>query len=113
MLHREVMKIVGECKFPDYHLSAVEVNGISFIRASYQEADTVTGEMERQQTRQWVIETCATQDQIVSTAFLCILTSMEHRAREWFTYRNAPIYQPHQGVNALLAITPLRKSGGK
>jgi hypothetical protein len=110
MLHREVMKIVSECRFPDYHLTAVDVGGISFIRASYREADTVTGEMERQQTRQWVVETCANRDEVVATCFKCVLTSMEHRAREWFTYRNAPIYQPHQSVEQLLAITPARST---
>lgn len=110
MLYREIQKIVAQCKFPDYHLTVIEVNGIPFIRASYLEADTVTGQMERQQTRQWTVEIHATKDEIVATCFKCVLTSMEHKTREWFTYQGVSIYQPHQSVEELMAVAKARKA---
>ncbi len=47
--------------------------------------------------------------EIVATAFKCILTSMEHRCREWFLYKGKAIYQPHYNVDALHAICDQRE----
>lgn len=106
----EFQDTVDRCSCMDYQFHVLYDNeGFALLYASYVEVDTVTGEPAKQTTRKWwMLLSDVTTDQIVSTAFKCIMTSMEHRTREWFLYRGAPIYQPHQGVEALLAITPKR-----
>ncbi len=104
MNRQEVMAIVAECKFPDFHFEVITIDSVNYIRGVYYEADTQTGQRERQQTRYWIVETTASRSEIVATCFKCIMTSMEHRTRERFTYRNRAIYQPHHDVDKLLEI---------
>ena len=45
-----------------------------------------------------------TRSEIVSTAFLAVLTALEHEAREQFRYRGRPIYSPHYDVEVLAKL---------
>lgn len=109
MTTEEVKAIVAHCKFHGYEFEVVVCDGYRLLRATYMEPDTVTMKYERQMTRSWPLEYTFNRDQIVATAFKCVLTSNEHRVREWFLYKGAPIYNPHQSVESLLSITPPRE----
>lgn len=101
----EVRAVVSMCTFPDYKFEVIEdgVAGV-YVRGSYMEADTVTGNMELQQTRLWLIAEVDTKSDIVRTLFKLIMTSMEHKAREWFLYDGKSIFGPHFDVDRLHAI---------
>lgn len=105
----DLKAIVADCTFHGYEFEVVIADGHRFLRAHYMEPDTVTMQYSKQTTRWWELPHTFDRDQVVSTAFKCVLTSNEHRCREWFLYRGAPIYQPHQSVEALLSITPPRE----
>lgn len=97
--------IVQECQFPDYTFVVnISRTGAVYLQATYLEADTLTGNVELQYTRRWFLSPEMSKSEIVSTAFKCVLTSMEHKTREWFTWRDRAIYQPHYDVEALHAI---------
>jgi hypothetical protein len=98
----KIRRVVALCSFPDFIFS-VELSSVGgmYLRGEYLEKDTTTGELESQYTRRWNLSPLMTKDEIVATAFKCILTSMEHRTREWFLYRNRPIFNPHQSVDKL------------
>lgn len=101
----EILQAVALCDYPDYEFVVVLApEGVLYVEARYEEADTVTGKIEQQTTRPWLITAQMTKSEIVATCFKCILTSMEHRAREWFIYNGAAIYQPHYDVDRLHAI---------
>ncbi len=105
----EMRAVVGEVSFPDYEFFVGESShGFLYLQAEYDEADTVTGIVERQYTRRWALSPEMTKSEIVSTAFKCVLTSMEHKTREHFLYQNAAIYHPHYDVDDLLAICEKR-----
>jgi hypothetical protein len=109
MTPQEIIAAVSACSFPEYTFSISVGDNAIFIWASYEEADTVTGRIEAQFTREWTLDLATTtKSQVVSTCFKCVLTSMEYRTREWFTYEGKPIYNPHQDVDKLLAITEAR-----
>lgn len=103
---QKAIAAVCECEFPDMELSVKKssATGSVYLQGEYLEADTVTGKMETQYTRRWVLSPAMSKSEIVSTAFKCVLTSMEHRVREWFLYKGRAIYQPHYDVDALHAI---------
>jgi hypothetical protein len=65
------------------------------------EPDTVTGEREWQLTRRWFLSPQMGESEIVQTVFKCLMTSLEHRAREWFTFDGEPVFGPHFDVRAL------------
>ncbi len=102
--------ILTVCDFKDYTFKVdVSRTGAVYLQATYLEADTVTGKIEMQYTRRWFLSPEMTSSEIVSTAFKCALTSMEHRTREWFLYRGRAVYQPHYDVNDLWAICENRE----
>lgn len=110
MTIHQMREVLAECHFPEYKFGVYEsTHGFIYLQAEYDEADTVTGLMERQFTRRWSLSSDMTCSEIVATAFKCAITSMEHKTREWFTYKDAAIYQPHYDVDALVAICEKRK----
>lgn len=79
-----------------------------YLRASYYEEDVVTGKVEQQYTRRWLLSPEMSKSEIVATCFKCVITSMEHQVREWFTYKDKAIYHPHYDVDQLWAICDAR-----
>lgn len=102
----EVAKnIVIQCSFTDYNFKIdVSRTGAVYLQATYTEPDTITGKSELQYTRRWFLSPDMNRSEIVSTAFKCAITSMEHRTREWFLYKGRAIYQPHYDVDSLWEI---------
>jgi hypothetical protein len=98
--------VISECSFQDYEFQVQEspTTGAVYLQARYNEPDTVTGNVEIQYTRRWFLSPEMSRSEIVSTAFKCVLTSMEHRTREWFLYKNRAVYQPHYDVDSLWEI---------
>lgn len=97
--------VIAEISFPDYEFHVLESHhGFIYLQAGYDEADTVTAVVEHQLTRRWPLNPEMGRSELVSTAFLCVLTSMEHRTREWFKYRGHAVYMPHYHVDALWAV---------
>jgi len=74
------------------------------LQGTYVEGDIVTGDRMDQHTRKWRLSTHMTKSELVQTAFKCYLTSMEHRAREGFTYKGRRIFGPHFDVDALVEL---------
>lgn len=101
---KQIKKTLLLIDFKDYTFDAiVDGRGEMYLRASYYEADVATplGPAELQQTRRWLISPKMTKSEIVQTVFKCALTSMEHRTREWFLYKNRAIFGPHFDVDQL------------
>lgn len=75
----------------------------------YDEADINTGEITIQTTRKWYISPHISKSEFVQTAFKCLITSMEHRAREKFKYKGKRVYGPHFDVEELHKICTDKK----
>lgn len=101
----EMRAIVEQCACLEYtFLVAADDRGAWYLRARYDEPDVRSGVVEPQLTRRWFLSPEMTKSEVVQTAFKCIMTSMEHRAREWFLYRGRAVFGPHYDVDALHAI---------
>lgn len=59
--------------------------------------------------RKWPISRHSTDGEIVQTAFLALMTAIEHEARERFTYKGVSVFDPHYDIDKLVA---LRQSPG-
>lgn len=110
MTLEEMQTIVGEVTFADYEFRVLEsTHGFIYLQANYLEPDTETGRVGLQFTRRWPLSPDMNKSEVVSTAFKCALTSMEHKTREWFLYRGRAVYHPHYDVDALYAICDQRE----
>lgn len=104
--HKLFRDTMSEVRFRDYIFKVVfEREGYRhYLQAEYYEPDIVTGEVELQKTRKWLLSPHMTKSEIVQTAFKCALTSMEHRTREHFLYMGERVYSPHYDVDALVEL---------
>lgn len=98
----EAVVILGELEYPEYtFLALVDGRGEMYLQGEYMEADIYTGVEEKQLTRRWFISPQMSKSELVQTAFKMIMTSMEHRVREHFKYRDQLIFGPHFNVDDL------------
>jgi len=101
----QMQDVVALCKFGEYKFEVfVDGRGEIYLQAHYLEKDTVTGKPELQSTRRWFLSPQMTHSEIVQTVFKCAMTSMEHRTREWFRYKDRAVFGPHFNVEALWSI---------
>lgn len=107
---QHVTDVVSRVSFPGYEFSIQGwVSGLVTLRVEYQEKDVMTGIPETQHGRRWIIEDDATDMAIIQTCFKALLTSLEHRAREHFTFEGRALLQPHYSLAAMLNIAPERR----
>jgi len=105
MTQSEIQEIIDNCTFMDYNLVVLwNDRGQMYLQGSYFEPDTVTGEIEKQQTRKWILSEHMTKSEIVQTAFKLAITSMEHRTREHFLYKGERVFSPHYDIDALVEL---------
>lgn len=100
----ELCEIVNLVAFQDYTFVVSTGHGGIHLQATYVDADIVSGEPAHQYTRKWLLSPMMTRSEVVQTCFKLAMTSMEHRAREGFTYRGKRVFGPHFDVEALWHI---------
>jgi hypothetical protein len=106
--------VVKHVNFPGYKFNVRPVEDDpesdyyehAFIQVEYVEPDVMTGVPETQRGRIWVIEPNWGITQIVQTCFKALLTSLEHRGREHFSYQGKAVLMPHFDMEQLLKISP-------
>lgn len=98
-----VAEIQGILWLVDYPGYTFEAGGTDryWIRASFRQPCSATGKPQFQHTRKWYVSKFACKSEIVQTALKCVLTSVEHEAREAFKYRGRAVFGPHFDVDAL------------
>lgn len=105
MTIEKMMVVVSNCSHPDYTFAVqADSRGSIYVQGRYLEKDTMTGVLEPQLTRRWFLNYEMVKSEIVQTVFKLLMTSFEHRAREWFKYHDEPVYGPHFDVDALYEI---------
>ena len=110
-LINEATAWLRDVSYPGYTFTVREGHGGVFLQATYLDIDVVFPHCtERQYTRKWLLSPYMTKSEVVQTAFKCVLTSAEHRVREWFRYLDTPIFGPHFDVDDLAG---LKQRGGR
>ena len=101
MFFNEIENVIKDVYYPEYTFRLENQNGTFLLSASYDEQDIHSGEIELQRTRKWFISEHVCKSEIVQTCLKCVLTSMEHRVREHFTYKGKLPFGPHWNVETL------------
>ncbi len=99
--------------FPGYTFTVLDSGGYSgkvFLQAQFHSPCADTGQLTLQKTRKWYLSEHMTESELVQTALKCVLTAIEHEAREQFKYKGQAIFGPHFNVNDLVELA---KSGSK
>jgi hypothetical protein len=96
-----VRALLAEVAFEDYTFHVYPDREGAKVQATYPEEDVVSGRIETQYTRKWLVSPYAVKSEIVKTLFKLCATSAEHRLREHFLYRGRRIFGPHIDVDVL------------
>lgn len=100
----EKKAIVSRVHFCNYVFSICVEEGRGYLQASFPDKDSVTGQQALQKTRKWLLSKHMTPSEVVQTCFKLVMTSLEHEAREKFTYKGCRVYGPHFDVEALVDL---------
>lgn len=104
---QETQKILSLCHFPGYSFEVRSADGSSlslYLQAKFAAPCSASGRVEQQHTRKWQLSPHMTRSELIQTAFKCVLTSVEHEAREQFSYRGQAIYGPHLDAEKLVGL---------
>jgi len=100
----EAAAILQHVTYPGWTFTVIDRGGALYLRVQFPEPDLVTGAVEAQRGRKWVLSRHVTKSEVVATAFKAVITAIEHEARERFRYRGRMVYGPHLDVDALHAV---------
>lgn len=100
----EIEAIVARAKYPGARFRLLEKGDGYLVQLEYDEEDIDTGDIELQRSRKWYVSPFATETEIVDSLFACVQRSMEHRAREHFTYDGERVHSPHFSLSARLQM---------
>lgn len=54
--------------------------------------------------RKWRLSPHMTDGEVVQTAFLAVMTALEHEAREKFTYKGVTVFDPHLDIDKMVEL---------
>jgi hypothetical protein len=98
---QQMEDILARVRYKDWTFHVEERGDHLVLQARFPEADLVTGEVEQQHGRKWILSKHMTKSEVVTTAFKAVLTAEEHEVRERFRYRGRMVFGPHFDVDAL------------
>ncbi len=105
--------ILDQVAFPGYTFKVkgkFEPGQATYLQAVFFAPDNdQPGIAHPQHTRKWLLSAHMTRSELVQTAFKCVLTSIEHEAREQFTYQGHRIFGPHFNVDMLAVVCSMHK----
>lgn len=107
----QAREIIADCSMFGFNL-AISGNFLP-VESTYLQAEFFAEDSKKpdhlalQKTRKWLLSTHMTKSELVQTAFKCLLTAVEHEARENFKYRGHPIFGPHLSVDKLVELHEL------
>jgi|ERR1700733_4731650 len=98
----QVQTIFDNIEYRDWKFFLGDDNGRMYLQIHFLEPDVLTGIIDLQKSRKWMLSPYMTVTEIVRTAHKAIVTAVEHEVDENFKYKNERIYSPHTNVEALM-----------
>jgi hypothetical protein len=111
MTHLDIVRgILDKVEYKDWRFELLPVSGCSLhedllIRVVFVAPDNVTGNLEVQKGRWWLIEQGTPTTQVVQAAWLAVQRAEMHEIAEQFRYKGATIFNRHIDVEALVAVS--------
>lgn len=75
-----------------------------YIQIVFMGEDALTGKLEEQRCRKWMLSYHMVDGEVVATVYAAIERAVIHESREYFLYKGLRIYNPHGSLRALVEI---------
>lgn len=97
--------IVCQISYPGFGFEVSHEGPNHFLRVTCDSGKhTRTGEPYAWSGRKWRLSEHMTDGEIVQTAFLAMMTALEHEARELFTFQGVSVFDPHYDIYKLVEL---------
>jgi hypothetical protein len=100
-----IQKLINQMSFNDWRFHYDFKDDVPYIQIKFLAPRNMTGRMEIQSCRKWMLSYHMCDEEIVSTGLKAVLAAVEHEAREQFKWKGQPIYRPHYNLDALYDIS--------
>lgn len=105
MTEERIRMVVGQISHPDYRFRVERDGTIKYLQVVCLDGkDNRTGYPSVWKGRKWPLSVWMTDGEVVQTAFLALMTALEHEAREKFTYKGVTVFDPHYDIDKLVAL---------
>lgn len=101
---RELDAVLAHVEFQDWRFYASHMGNGFYVQARFPAVDPTHRRLEEQHGRKWYVSRHATPVEVVQTCLKAVLTALEHEAREGFTYKGVPVFQPHLNLEQLVEL---------
>lgn len=106
-------EVIAQCAFPGWVIrvgtdwspsqeALLNISGVWLHVGDPEGVCNVTGKPLPWWGRKWRLSVHMTDGEIVQTAFLAIMTALEHEARESFTFQGVCVMEPHRDIHAVV-----------
>lgn len=98
-----IKAIVDNISYNDWtiRLDRYADNGPPYVQILFMDKDRITGNLEQQRCRKWVLSFFMTDSEVVRTTFQAIQQAALHEVQEAFKYKGKRIFNPHMDYDAL------------
>ena len=100
-----ITELVKQLSFNKWRFHLGFNHDVPYLQVKFLAPCNVTGRLELQSCRKWMLSYYMCDEEIVSTGLKAVLAAVEHEAREQFKWRGQPIYRPHYSLDALYEIS--------
>lgn len=102
---QRIAAVLADVTHPGYTFQVLgDFDTACYLQASFACTCSTTGASTSHKTRKWMLSEHMTPSEIVLTAFKCVMTSLEHEAREVFAFKGQPILGPHFDVEDMVQV---------
>ena len=94
---RRLAEVVSRISYPGLRVALEHADHGLCLRVFCDNGvDNDTGEHSPWRGRAWPVDLYASNGEVVQTAFLAVMTCLEHEARELFTFQGERVMNPHR-----------------
>lgn len=97
-------EILRHVQFKGWSFIVKQDGARCYMQVAFSENHSETGEPAYWTGRKWMLSDHMTDSEVVQTAFLGVMTAVEHETREAFTFCGAAIFGPHFDVDLLVDL---------
>jgi len=100
-----ISRLIDQMSHNDWRFVLGFTDDVPYLQIKFLAPCNVTGRLELQSCRKWMLSYHMCDEEIVSTGLKAVLAAVEHETREQFKWKGQPIYRPHYSLDALYKIS--------
>ncbi len=99
-----IKELISQVKYSNYQFNVSVYKEVPTLQITFEDADTITGNIETQYCRKWSLQYAMCDSEVVRTAYKAAHMAVLHELDEKFKFKGVSIYNPHTDVHKLVEM---------